>query len=144
MCVYLNVTDSLPDSVCKHITQVADKSTLDVCVCVPLMIGNLVAHVPPVLIFTQNSNTVCVTAAVVRYSTLSRDREGVTTCYLQDQLQPGDQCPVFISRNPDFRLPSNTKTPLILIGPGTGIAPFRAFLQERGTVHYSQSKHGLR
>lgn len=81
-----------------------------------------------------NSNTVCVTAAVVRYSTLGQDREGVTTCYLQDQLQPGDQCPVFISRNPDFRVPSNSKTPLILIGPGTGIAPFRAFLQERALL----------
>lgn len=91
-------------------------------------------QIPPVLIFTQNSNTVCVTAAVVRYSTLGQDREGVTTCYLQDQLQPGDQCPVFISRNPDFRVPSNSKTPLILIGPGTGIAPFRAFLQERALL----------
>lgn len=86
------------------------------------------------LLNTENSNTVCVTAAVVRYSTLGQDREGVTTCYLQDQLQPGDQCPMFISRNPDFRLPSNSKTPLILIGPGTGIAPFRAFLQERALL----------
>jgi hypothetical protein len=81
----------------------------------------------------QDSNTVCVTAAVVRYTQLNQCREGVTTCYIQDRLQRGDQCPVFISRNPDFRLPSNTRTPLILIGPGTGIAPFRAFLQERGT-----------
>lgn len=87
-----------------------------------------------------NSNTVCVTAAVVHYSTLGRDREGVTTCYLQDRLLPGDQCPVFISKNPDFRLPSNTKTPLILIGPGTGIAPFRAFLQERAVL--SQEDRG--
>ncbi|XP_078337816.1 NADPH oxidoreductase A-like isoform X1 [Crassostrea virginica] len=81
-----------------------------------------------------DSDTVCVTAAIVRYSTLGRDREGVTTCFLQDRLQGGDLCPVFISRNPDFRLPSNTKTPLILIGPGTGVAPFRAFLQERALL----------
>lgn len=88
-----------------------------------------------------NSNTVCVTAAVVCYSTLGRAREGVTTCYLHNRLQPGDQCSVFISRNPDFRLPSNTKTPLILIGPGTGIAPFRAFLQERALL--SEEDRGI-
>lgn len=108
-----------------------------------LLLSCVLWHMYLLLNFTQDSNTVCVTAAVVRYSTLGRDREGVTTCYLQDRLLPGDQCPVFISKNPDFRLPSNTKTPLILIGPGTGIAPFRAFLQERGMVHYQHTKHGL-
>ncbi|XP_061189647.1 NADPH oxidoreductase A-like [Saccostrea echinata] len=89
----------------------------------------------------SDSNTVCVTAAVVRYASLDKCREGVTTCYLQNRLQLGDQCPVFISRNPDFRLPSNTKTPLILIGPGTGIAPFRAFLQERALI--SEEDRGM-
>ncbi|XP_062601583.1 NADPH oxidoreductase A-like [Saccostrea cucullata] len=83
----------------------------------------------------NDCNTVCVTAAVVQYTSLGRCREGVTTCYLHNRLQLGDQCPVFISRNPDFRLPSNTRIPLILIGPGTGIAPFRAFLQERALVN---------
>ncbi|XP_048746472.2 NADPH oxidoreductase A-like [Ostrea edulis] len=81
-----------------------------------------------------DSNTVCVMAAVVRYTLLDQCREGVTTCYIHDRLQQGDQCPVFISRNPDFRLLSNIQTPLILIGPGTGIAPFRAFLQERALL----------
>lgn len=43
-----------------------------------------------------------------------------------------ETCPVFISENPDFRLPKSGDLPIIMIGPGTGIAPFRAFIQERG------------
>ncbi|KAJ8312637.1 hypothetical protein KUTeg_010010 [Tegillarca granosa] len=78
-----------------------------------------------------DNNTVCVTAAVVRYKLLGQPREGVTTTYLQDRLEVRDRCPVFMSRNPDFRLPSNNNVPVILIGPGTGIAPFRAFIQEK-------------
>ena len=63
-----------------------------------------------------------------------RNRTGVTTTYLQDRLDVGEKCPVFISRNLDFRLPSDVNVPLILIGPGTGIAPFMAFIQERGLI----------
>jgi sulfite reductase (NADPH) flavoprotein alpha-component len=74
---------------------------------------------------------VCVTAAVVRYETVGQQREGVTTTYLQDRCHVGDECPVFISQNPDFRLPSDGSVPVIMIGPGTGLAPFRAFIQER-------------
>ncbi|XP_048247749.1 NADPH oxidoreductase A-like [Haliotis rufescens] len=76
-------------------------------------------------------NTVCVTAAVVRYETLGVSRSGVTTCDLQDRVTVGDMCPVFISPNDDFRLPKDVVAPIILIGPGTGLAPFRAFMQER-------------
>jgi len=72
-----------------------------------------------------------VTAAVIRYKTHGRRRHGVTTTFLQDRLHVGSQCPIFISRNPDFRLPSDTSLPLIMVGPGTGLAPFRAFIQER-------------
>ena len=73
----------------------------------------------------------CVTAAVVRYVTLGRQREGVTTSYLQDRLNIGDKCAVFISQNPGFRLPEDSTLPIIMIGPGTGLAPFRAFIQQR-------------
>ncbi|KAL3856423.1 hypothetical protein ACJMK2_011185 [Sinanodonta woodiana] len=80
-----------------------------------------------------DSKTVCVTAAVVRYELLGIPRTGVTTTFLQDRLEVGEKCPVFMSRNPDFRLPGDHKIPVILVGPGTGIAPFRAFIQERET-----------
>lgn len=79
----------------------------------------------------QDPNTVCVTAAVVRYKTHGRDRLGVTTTFLQDRLSVGQSCPVFISQNPDFRLPADGSAPIIMVGPGTGLAPFRAFIQER-------------
>ena len=72
--------------------------------------------------------------AVVRYSLLEKPRTGVCTTYLQDRFTVGESCPVFISQNPDFRLPKNGDLPVIMIGPGTGIAPFRAFIQERGVV----------
>jgi len=68
---------------------------------------------------------------VVRYETYGRSRSGVTTSYLQDRLSLGESCPVFVSRNPDFRLPSDPSLPIVMIGPGAGLAPFRAFIQER-------------
>lgn len=80
----------------------------------------------------KDPTSVCVCVAVIRYEMLSLSRQGVTTTYLKDRVTLGQSCPVFISRNQDFRLPSNPATPVILIGPGTGIAPFRAFIQERG------------
>ena len=73
-----------------------------------------------------------MTVAVVRYSTHGRRRRGVTTTFLQERLVVGESCPVFISRNPDFRLPTDPSLPIIMIGPGAGLAPFRAFIQERG------------
>lgn len=82
-------------------------------------------------------NTVCVTAAVVRYKLLGKDRTGVTTTFLQDMLTIGHSCPVFMSRNPNFRLPLDGSLPVIMIGPGTGLAPFRAFIQERIATHSS-------
>ena len=87
----------------------------------------------------QDSNRVCVTAAVVRFETHDRRRLGIATTFLQDRLGVGKSCPVFISRNPDFRLPTDPSLPIIMIGPGTGFAPFRAFVQERSKCLSSTS-----
>lgn len=72
-----------------------------------------------------------LTVAAVRYEQRGREREGVGSTWLADRLTLDDTAPVFIDCNKNFRLPENGETPIIMIGPGTGIAPFRAFMQER-------------
>ncbi len=71
------------------------------------------------------------TVSVVRYRTHDRDRGGVCSTLLADRIEPGDRLPIYIQPNKKFRLPQDPNTPVIMIGPGTGIAPFRAFLHER-------------
>jgi len=69
--------------------------------------------------------------AIVRYNTNDRDRVGVCSTYLSDRVPLNEFCvPVFMAKS-HFGLPEDDNTDLIMIGPGTGIAPFRAFLQER-------------
>ena len=72
-----------------------------------------------------------VTVAAVRYHSHGRARAGVASTWLADRVKPGDTVPVFIEANENFRLPADPQAPVIMIGPGTGVAPFRAFLQER-------------
>ncbi|MCI0510181.1 sulfite reductase (NADPH) alpha subunit [Chromohalobacter marismortui] len=72
-----------------------------------------------------------LTVAVVRYETHGRVRGGVATTYLADRVSPGDQVPIYIDHNKHFKLPDDDAAPIVMIGPGTGVAPFRAFLQER-------------
>jgi sulfite reductase (NADPH) flavoprotein alpha-component len=67
---------------------------------------------------------------VVRYRWNDRGRLGVCSTYLADRLKAGDPVRVFVQPSHGFRLPP-PEAPLVMIGPGTGIAPFRAFLQER-------------
>lgn len=72
-----------------------------------------------------------LTVATVRYEAHGRPRGGVASTYFADWTEPGATVPVYIHRNPYFRLPADPDRPVVMIGPGTGIAPFRAFLQQR-------------
>ncbi len=72
-----------------------------------------------------------ITVGAVRYNTHGRDRSGVCSVQFAERIQPGDTVPIYLKRNPNFKFPKNGDTPVIMIGPGTGIAPFRAHMQER-------------
>ncbi|NYS30332.1 MULTISPECIES: sulfite reductase subunit alpha [Pantoea] len=76
-------------------------------------------------------NQVHLTVASVRYHSGGRNRGGVCSTYLAERVRRGEKPAIFISPNKSFRVPANNSAPLIMVGPGTGIAPFRAFLQER-------------
>jgi sulfite reductase (NADPH) flavoprotein alpha-component len=78
-----------------------------------------------------NPDEVHLTVRTVRYEAHGRDRYGVASVQFAERLEAGDKLPVYIHQNPNFKLPANPETPIIMIGPGTGVAPFRAFLQER-------------
>jgi len=72
--------------------------------------------------------------AAVRYATHGRLRNGVASVDVADRRKAGDRLRVFPKSNPHFRLPTEGDRPIIMIGPGTGVAPFRAFMQEREAV----------
>ncbi|MFM5357121.1 assimilatory sulfite reductase (NADPH) flavoprotein subunit [Aeromonas veronii] len=73
-----------------------------------------------------------LTVGVVRYPQEDGTvRSGAASSYLADRLIEDGEVRVFIEHNDNFRLPTNPDTPVIMVGPGTGIAPFRAFIQER-------------
>ena len=71
------------------------------------------------------------TIAVVRYRSHDRERGGVCSTLLADRTATGERRPIYIQPNKKFRLPTAPDTPIVMIGPGTGIAPFRSFLHER-------------
>jgi sulfite reductase (NADPH) flavoprotein alpha-component len=76
------------------------------------------------------------TIAVVRFHSHGRERGGICSTMLADRVAHGGSVPMYIQPNPRFRLPS-AETPMIMIGPGTGIAPFRAFLHERRALGHA-------
>ena len=79
----------------------------------------------------ETESEVHITVGVVRYDIDGRPRTGGASGYLADRLQEDGEVKVFIEHNDNFRLPANPEAPVIMIGPGTGIAPFRAFIQQR-------------
>lgn len=78
---------------------------------------------------TPDEVHLCV--APLRYRLHERQRHGVASAHLADRLQTGDTIPVYVQRNEHFRLPADPATPIIMIGAGTGVAPYRSFMQHR-------------
>jgi sulfite reductase (NADPH) flavoprotein alpha-component len=75
-----------------------------------------------------------LTIGAVRFEANGRERKGVCSIQCAERVEPGDTLPVFIQPNKNFKLPEDPKTPIIMVGPGTGIAPFRSFMQEREEI----------
>lgn len=72
-----------------------------------------------------------LTVGVVEFDIFGSQHLGGCSGYLAHRAEEGSKVKVFVEHNDNFRLPANPETPIIMVGPGTGIAPFRAFLQER-------------
>jgi len=75
-----------------------------------------------------------ITVGAIRYNNNGRNKEGVCSTFFADRLEEGDKVSVYIKPNEGFRLPQNPKAPVIMIGAGTGIAPYRTFVDERATL----------
>ncbi|MER7641565.1 bifunctional nitrate reductase/sulfite reductase flavoprotein subunit alpha [Streptomyces sp. NPDC126522] len=82
-------------------------------------------------------HSVSLTVSVVRYESLNgRPRGGVCSPFLAD-AEAGTEVPVFVQRSPHFRPPADPATPMVMVGPGTGIAPFLGFLHERRALGHA-------
>ncbi len=71
------------------------------------------------------------TVRVIRYDAHGRERQGLASGHMGERSPVGSTLPIFLHANGNFRLPEDTSAPIIMVGPGTGLAPFRAFLEER-------------
>lgn len=83
-----------------------------------------------------------LTVAHVDYQAFGSRHQGGASGFLSTRLQEGEEVEIFIESNDNFRLPFDTNAPVIMVGPGTGIAPFRAFMQERDVTE-AQGKNWL-
>ncbi|MCS7463007.1 sulfite reductase subunit alpha [Paenibacillus doosanensis] len=81
--------------------------------------------------FAAHPDEVHLTIGAVRYTTHGRERKGVCSVLCAERLHEGDLLPVFIQTNKHFNLPESKDKDIIMVGPGTGIAPFRSFIEER-------------
>jgi sulfite reductase (NADPH) flavoprotein alpha-component len=84
-----------------------------------------------------NPGRVSLTVDAVRYQIADRTRLGVCSTFLAQRVAPGDKLRVYVQKASHFALPEDPSKPVIMIGPGTGVAPFRAFLQERQVTQAS-------
>jgi sulfite reductase (NADPH) flavoprotein alpha-component len=78
-----------------------------------------------------------LTVDAVRYVIGKRKRSGVASTFLAERVEPGDKLKVYVQAAHGFGLPTDPNAPIVMIGPGTGVAPFRAFLQERAATKSS-------
>ncbi len=85
----------------------------------------------------MHPDNVQVAVRVIRYESHGRVRQGVASGELGERAPVGAQLPIFLHANGNFRLPEDDASPIIMIGPGTGIAPFRAFLEERQAMGHA-------
>lgn len=102
-------------------------------------LAGLLRKLPPRLYSIASSplahpGEVHLTVASVRYHAHGLDRKGVASTYLADMVKKGDAVSVYTHSNKNFRLPASAETPIIMVGPGTGVAPFRAFVEHRAPV----------
>jgi len=96
----------------------------------------LLRKMPPRLYSIASSqkavpDEVHITVGAVRYHLHGRTRFGVASVHLAERAPAGKKLPVFVHHNPSFKLPQDPDAPIIMIGPGTGVAPFRGFMMER-------------
>ncbi|HBL76190.1 MAG: sulfite reductase [NADPH] flavoprotein, alpha-component [Bacteroidetes bacterium GWF2_42_66] len=97
---------------------------------------SVLRNLPPRLYSISSSqeavaDEVHITVSTVRYENKGRVRLGAASGYLSDRIEIDDKVSVFIEKNPSFKLPEDVQKPIIMIGAGTGVAPYRAFLQHR-------------
>jgi len=105
----------------------------------PEALVSILRPLPPRLYSIASSplahpDEVHLTIASVRYEFLGKKRKGVASTYLADLVKLGDKVPVYTNQNKNFRLPASGDTPIIMVGPGTGVAPFRAFVEHRAAL----------
>ena len=102
----------------------------------PQQLFNILARLTPRMYSIASSqamhpDSVHTTVRVVRYDAHGAERQGLASGHLGERAPTGGTIPIFLHANGNFRLPEDSSTPVIMVGPGTGIAPFRAFLEER-------------
>jgi sulfite reductase (NADPH) flavoprotein alpha-component len=105
----------------------------------PQQIVDCLRKIPPRLYsisssLKQHPDEVHLTVSAVRYEAHGRARKGLCSTYLADRRYGEGQVPVYLSPNDTFKLPADPNAPIIMIGPGTGVAPFRAFVEEREAI----------
>ncbi len=108
----------------------------------PAQLTGLLRALPPRLYSVASSQAMVgeeahLLVGAVRYNAHGRDRAGVASTHIADRRRAGDHLGIHVKANPHFRLPADPATPVIMIGPGTGVAPFRAFMQERDAAGLS-------